>query len=927
MRTLSVVLVLVLACSLCAAQTVLDYGYFVSRLTDLDSLPLLEAGTSCKQWSSWDRRSLDPKYWDANGDAGKYETYDPVRHGPVPLKPGEALMGQMEGPGCIFRIWSANPVGKIRFYLDGATEPTYEFDFNGLFSGDYEDFKPPFVYKRSSQRTASDCYLPIPYAKSCRVTADAPHGQYYHVGYMTYPRGTQVESFRWPLDAKAKAACAEVAAKWNACGQDPRPATSDDGTVTQKLHLEPWKLVRPVQLTGPAVIKTLRARIESPERYAWRKVLLKVWFDDEAQPAILCPLGEFFGTGWQPNEYASYPLGVIQGEGYSFWAMPFRKVARIELLNRGTIPAEVTLSVKWTQTPVPDSAALFHAKWRRENPAREFDYPFIETAGQGRLVGVALYIDHPVPGWWGEGDEKVWVDGEAFPSIFGTGSEDFFGDAWGIRKLIQPSFACNYDQGQRTCCYRWFLGDHIPYGKSLRMTIENYPPPDDYVTVAYWYQKAGGKDFFAADAAEDMRPWGRSLPNTIEAEDLWAEDLGQSAQLLADDGRQYEFSRGLAVDFGLHKAGYETPTAVFSTSREGVVYPTFYPVPSSRETPTALLGASIDGVKLEPLGLTAEGTMKFAGILLEAGSHKLSLVALDEGHLAVDCLRLEPPSKTKGALEVEQLLSTARTSGGKVSVESGRLAWSDGRQLLLDAQGAGSEVSVSFANAAPAEVSMIAQVTTGPDYGQVQFLVNGVPAGGVTSCYSEEAGLRKVGLGTVRLGAGNQTLTARVVGKDPQATGFRIGIDCLLLDKVLYPGSLEGESLTVLGAEGGDYLAQEGSHPQMSGGTQLWYRDHSGTGHLDLEVTVPAAGKYEVTGWFSKSTDYGIFQTLVDGRKVGNPVDLYSEVFWVYGGECRLGTIDLSAGRHVLRFQTVGKNPASKGYYLGLDALRFSLIK
>src|SRR5204863_4647944 len=125
-----------------------------------------------------------------------------------------------------------------------------------------------------------------------------------------------------------------------------------------------------------------------------------------------------------------------------------------------------------------EASLLFHAKWRiqRELPVKPFtDWTHLSCTGQGRFVGGALNVVNPVRGWWGEGDEKIYVDGEKFPSHFGTGSEDYFGDAWGIRYFENPSHGHPQREVERMQgCYRWHLGDSIPFYKNFKMVIENY---------------------------------------------------------------------------------------------------------------------------------------------------------------------------------------------------------------------------------------------------------------------------------------------------------------------------------------------------------------------------------------------------------------------------------------------------------------------
>ena len=249
-------------------------------------------------------------------------------------------------------------------------------------------------------------------------------------------------------------------------------------------------------LREAGVIRAMRARVQSKQRYAWRKLVLQGEWDGAAWPQILTPLGPFFGFDWETAEYGSVPAGCRNGQAYQYFPMPFRKSARLSLKNYLEAPATVEFEIEWAPlAQLPEDSTYFYARWRHEPDSMTFDYPFLETAGRGHFVGVSMPIDHPLAGWWGEGDEKVWVDDDDFPPYIGTGSEDYFGDAWGIRYLSGPSFGASSMKGHRTCNYRWHFMDFIPFTKRMRMTIENYGPNGqgprgqyDYSSTAFWYQ-------------------------------------------------------------------------------------------------------------------------------------------------------------------------------------------------------------------------------------------------------------------------------------------------------------------------------------------------------------------------------------------------------------------------------------------------------
>ena len=523
------------------------YCHFLSRLADLDSLPYLVEGEECDQFSSYDRRSrydeatgeyLD---WAANADWGQYIRYD--------AEAGEDVMAEMKGPGCINRIWSANPQGKMRFYLDDA-EPI-ELDFNEMFSGKIEPFRRPLVWQRrvvlGGDNPASDCYLPIPYQKSCKVTSvrsdkSKPVGQYFHIGYTSLPAGTKVPTFRLEVSEEEKPVLKEVCGKLLNAGWDPQPR---ELLWERKIgELEPGQTETMHEIAGPAIICRIEGKLTTAaERAIGRKVVLKVYWDGQASPGVWAPMGDFFGQSFGDSPYASLPMGMETGKWYSYWRMPFRNRARFVVTSEAKRPCLVALDIGFrTVENLPANAAYFHAKWRRERECGTFDYPFLECTGAGRFVGAALFVDNVHGGWWGEGDEKIYVDGEKFPSFFGTGSEDYFGDAWGIRHFENPYHGCSLPDpvGRQQSCYRWHIADSVPFRTQFKITIENYSATEkirnDYASMAYWYQAEGGKDFFEPVPVKERLPLSRTfVPGAIEAEGLFPAGSFPAGASITDD--------------------------------------------------------------------------------------------------------------------------------------------------------------------------------------------------------------------------------------------------------------------------------------------------------------------------------------------------------------------------------------------------------
>jgi len=506
------IIIAALACLLLApaalAQEKYTYLDLVKRLTDLERLATLPApGDTCAQWSSYDRASkydaATGKYvaWDANGDG----------QGIIRKEGDLSVFAEMEGPGCIWRIWSAAPkAGHVRIYLDGATEPAVDLAFSGYF--DHKN--APFTYPTLVHITTNGCnsYVPIPYQKSCKIVAEKGWGDYFHFGYETFPKGAQVPTFKRELAADELAAL-EAADKALSAGLGTDPAGKRDGeaVVTKSAKAAAGKTVEVAKLDGPRAITAIRVKMpaaasRADEEAALRELAIRITWDGDAAPAVWVPLGDFFGTAPGLNKYKSFPLGMTDDGFYAFWYMPFAKSALVELANDGA--AERTVDFEVTHAPVKGDAARlarFHAKWHRDaflpaEPERKIDWTMLKTEGVGRYAGVMLHVWNPKGGWWGEGDEKFFVDGEKFPSTIGTGSEDYFGYAWSDPKLFQNAYhnqTISHGNKGDVSVNRWHITDNVPFQKSFEGCIEKYydnKRPTLYACTAFWYLAAGGKD-------------------------------------------------------------------------------------------------------------------------------------------------------------------------------------------------------------------------------------------------------------------------------------------------------------------------------------------------------------------------------------------------------------------------------------------------
>ncbi len=545
MRQLSFLISLIACSSVVAAEQSLTYVDLVHRLTDLEYLATLPApGEQGAQWSSYDRRSrydeATGKYvdWDANGDGS----------GIIRKEGDQLVLAEMEGPGCIWRIWSAQPKdGRVRIYLDGASEPAVDLPFVGYFDRNNAPFTRPALVHTVARGWNN--YTPIPYQKSCRIIAGPNWGLYYHFTYASYPKGTQVPTFKRELTSDESAALDQANEILSRCDSDAASRRPDEKLVTKSLIIGGGKTAQVARLTGPEAITRIRVRLKLPappaDRDLLRTLAIQIKWDGEKDPAVWAPLSDFFGTVGA-NNYRSLPLGHSGDEWwYCCWYMPFGKEALIELVNDGKTDQSVTFEVTHAPLGKPLARlARFHAKWHRDafppaEPERRIDWPIVKTEGAGRFVGVMLHVWNPRGGWWGEGDEKFFVDGEKFPSTFGTGSEDYFGYAWGNPTLFENAYHNQtFNDGNNrghVALNRWHITDNVPFPKSFEGCIEKYFPnqrPALYAATAYWYLAPGGKDPYGpAPLSERVGYWTK-----VEALKVKGVLEGERLKVLAKTG-------------------------------------------------------------------------------------------------------------------------------------------------------------------------------------------------------------------------------------------------------------------------------------------------------------------------------------------------------------------------------------------------------
>lgn len=268
------------------------------------------------------------------------------------------------------------------------------------------------------------------------------------------------------------------------------------------------------QIAGPGVVRHIWMTCAPT---SWRSVVLRMWWDDEDSPSIETPLGDFFASGWcERTIVTSEPIAVMSGGGLnSYWPMPFRRSARIEVENLGPDIPQFFFQVDYTLEEVPDEAAYLHAQWRRSNPVSDGVHTILDgVTGRGHYVGTYLAWQTNNNGWWGEGEVKFYLDGDRdFPTICGTGTEDYVGGAWAFEQregagyLPFSSPYLGFHQvtevddftraNRRFGMYRWHIPDPIHFASDLRVEVQALGwrsggrylvLKDDVASLALWYQ-------------------------------------------------------------------------------------------------------------------------------------------------------------------------------------------------------------------------------------------------------------------------------------------------------------------------------------------------------------------------------------------------------------------------------------------------------
>ncbi len=491
------------------------------------------------QFSSYDRRSTVPggPDWFANSDGFGGEprpNFEAVLVAPNEEGVGKYLICDVKGPGAVVRTWTASIRGTIRMYLDDAEQPIYDGPADEFLRQPYKRFAEAAGVDlqrfEGTFRQRDACYFPIPFAKRCRIVwiGNTRQIHFYEIQVRRYAPGMEVamfsaedlKTYRQQLDRVA-GILADPLGDWEYASS--RAEVPIHATVAPKATAEI------LSLEGPAAIERLSLKLSAADTdRALRQTVMHVICDDYPWGQVQSPVGDFFGAAPGVNPFDSAPLAVEpDGRMTCRYVMPFGRSCKIRLTNHGSQPVTVTGSALPMDYAWDDAKSLhFRARWRvdhdlvAEGGAGAQDLPFLVADGRGVYVGTAVMLMNPNPipwpygSWWGEGDEKVFVDDDRRPSTFGTGSEDYFNYSWSVPEIFGfPYCGQPRDDGPANRGFvvnqRWHVLDALPFARRIGFYMELYShertPGFSYARLAYHYGRPGMTDDHVAITDEDVR--------------------------------------------------------------------------------------------------------------------------------------------------------------------------------------------------------------------------------------------------------------------------------------------------------------------------------------------------------------------------------------------------------------------------------------
>ena len=489
----TIMALLVIACLHTAskAQTRITLTDELRQLYDVSLLPQYRTNSYVAETSTYDITG-------GNND-GFAGTYSFVKRN----ADSSLVMFSVTGAGVINRIATPTPNDDtLDFYIDDTTKVAFSIKYRDLFSGNVYPFVHPLC---GNQLGGFYCYYPIMFNKSCKIISRGKSLQFHQIQYRLYAPGTAAKSFTTSLADDEKQALQKIATLWNKENKAITDFTGDAKPVITNTDIKPGETTTLLSVNEGGTIAGIEINGAGSYTGLNKDVDIKITWDDDATPAVYCPVADFFGYAFGQPSMQSLMIGSKSNTNYCYYPMPFDKKATIQLIYRATGGNQQTKHIQATvyYTGVKRDAQTqgrFYAAWQGNNkPANGAPHVFVNTQGRGHYVATILQAQglHPGMTYFFEGDDSTAVDGQF--RIHGTGSEDYFNGGWYAmpdrweNKFSLPVYgALDYSLPFcRTGGYRLYLADKISFEKSIFQSIEHGPEgnkvPVSYTSLAFYY--------------------------------------------------------------------------------------------------------------------------------------------------------------------------------------------------------------------------------------------------------------------------------------------------------------------------------------------------------------------------------------------------------------------------------------------------------
>jgi hypothetical protein len=435
-------------------------------------LPFFKTGTQTYQYSSTD--PLEDQFNDYS-------------HWLYNDKDSNAVLADISGPGCIYRIWSTGNNGetnRIKIYIDGKSGPSIDQTFN-----QFHNYPPlrqkPQIGSGGDKYIAWWSYMPIPFEKSCRIVRQGKLEPFYSITYHTYTKADGLKSWNGSENYK------NMEQMWEHPDLDPK-ATKENRTLQKFIKLAPGVKETVWQQKGPGSIASIKISDYLPEK----EFRIKIYWDGELIPSVDAPVKWFFGSIDNGGDLKALGIGTVKNCGYCYFPMPFWRNAKIVLENNSFLQSDsMKIEIQYSPMSYPEKQCGYFHKEVNEEVNQKNKYTCLKTSGRGHVIGMAKRM--PKGGHACEGDEIFYIDNRRFPDIYGTGEEDYNNCAWWPNSYNSyPTHGCIGND----CYYRMHFPDMVIYEEALDMEFETWVP--FYIASIVWYYEKNQPSIVMTDSLD-----------------------------------------------------------------------------------------------------------------------------------------------------------------------------------------------------------------------------------------------------------------------------------------------------------------------------------------------------------------------------------------------------------------------------------------